>query len=99
VNENTLFTRLTEEGEAAPQTCLGMHVELVGNAPLGHPLEAFVIAKTLDVGDVNYRLLSTPDLNTIEALGMLRLAILLVEKGIIMHSEAEDEDEEDGEAC
>ena len=75
-----------------PMTCLGLPLDYSQEA-FGAPVEVLVVTKVVHDGDFDYRMLSTRELNSVEALGMLAWARLLLENGIINRSAIQgDED-------
>lgn len=64
-----------------PMSCLGLALDYSQEA-FGAPVEVLVVAKVIHHGDFTYRLLSTAELNSVEALGMLRWGQILLEDGL-----------------
>lgn len=84
-----LFSDLAEP-PTIPMSCLGMDLDGVWEEGTV-PIEAFVIVKTIRDGDFSYLLMSTRELNTIECLGMIRYATLILETGILQRAEPTEE--------
>jgi len=74
-------------------TCLGLPVD--GTLSTGAvPVDVFVIVRSVHEGDFTYDLMSTEALDTICCLGMIGYAKLVLEAGILRHSENPEEGEE-----
>jgi hypothetical protein len=70
-------------------TCFGLELDYTAEE-LGTPLEIILIAKVMDQGEFGYRLVTTSDLHTIEAMGMVRWGQLLLEEGVLNRCAAEE---------
>jgi hypothetical protein len=69
----------------ADSTILGMLLDIAEDDPIAtvQPLCGLVIIKALDEdGEVAYMTAATPDLMTVECLGMARYAVLKLENGL-----------------
>ena len=93
-----IFDQLGEDAEP-PATLMGLELFYDKDNPIGVPLAGLAIVKTMSGGEIGYRLVSTDDLNTVECLGMLRWAQMIVENGMfdpfIMSDEEEDSESDD----
>ncbi len=70
------------QDQPTPMTCLGLPLDVDGS-DLGTPIEVIIVAKVLVDGEFNYQMVSTSDLASVEAMGMLRWGQLLLEEGIL----------------
>jgi hypothetical protein len=64
---------------------------------LGVPLDAVVILKHYHEGELGYHIYSTEGLLTVECLGMVRWAQLLIEDGVTLISETGGDENDDDE--
>lgn len=81
-----------------PMDCLGLSLDCSNAEDFGQPVEVVVIAKVIQGGEFGYRMVSTTDLQSVEAMGMIRWAQLLVEEGVLAQAKLPDgECEEEGE--
>lgn len=82
------------DGEDQPVTmeCLGLQLDYSPDE-FGTPVEVLVVAKVIHRGDFAYRLISTQELNSVEAMGMLRWGQLLLESGIMQRVVSDDDDD------
>lgn len=65
---------------------------IVGSEEFGQPLAALVVVKMLEDDGVRYAVRATDGLQTIEALGMARAAVLKLEKAIVAYDLDDDDD-------
>ena len=93
MNDDWDGDHLAAAPDEVPMACLGLPLDY-STAAFGAPVEVLVIAKVIHGGDFAYRLLSTAELNSVEAMGMLRWGQLLVEDGIINRAMHEGDEEE-----
>lgn len=95
-DEEGLFGEgMDNEPEVVPMLSLGLPLDCASTVEFGQPVELIVIAKVVQGGEFGYRMVSTPDLQSVEAMGMLRWASILLEEGILTQARLPDEDEED----
>jgi hypothetical protein len=90
---------LFEENEDAlvSMEALGLQLDF-NNVEFGTPTELILVVKVVQGGEFGYRMCSTPGLQSVEAMGMMRWGQLLLEEGIIVQARApEDKDEEEME--
>lgn len=91
------YDGLFADGEPATPVsmqCLGLELDYSTEA-FGTPVEVLVVAKVLYNGDFAYRLISTKELNSVEAMGMFRWGQLLLEDGILSHCACSRNSEEE----
>lgn len=86
--------------EEIPMTCLGKELFLSEKVPLGMPIDVLVVARCLDTdGEVAYRILCNPELDTVQALGMTRFMQMMLEGPFLsVFNNRDDEREEDEDA-
>ena len=79
---------------SADQTVLGMPLEMAAHDDeISQPLAAIVVVKCLDQdGAISYRSRATLGVQTVEALGMARYAVLRLEQAIWQRGEDADDD-------
>lgn len=91
-----LFEQLSGPTDEPPATLFGMPLFYDEDEELGVPLEGVAIIKSMVNGEIQYRIVSTKHVTTVECIGMLRWAQVIVEDGMLMLSD-EEEDAEDGD--
>jgi hypothetical protein len=98
-NKDGLFDEgMDNEPDVVPMLSLGLPLDCAGTADFGQPTELIVIVKVIQAGEFGYRMVSTPDLQSVEAMGMIRWAQLLLEEGILTQARLpEDEDYDDAD--
>jgi hypothetical protein len=83
--------------EEIPMTCLGKELFLAEDVPLGMPIDVLVIARTLDTdGEIAYRILCNPELDTVHAMGMTRFMQMMLEGPFhsVFNNREKEEDED-----
>jgi hypothetical protein len=84
-----------ESTPATDDTCLGLELFYNKAEPLGTPLDCFVMVKTMAAdGEVGWRLLSSENLNSMEAFGAIRWAEKTLEAEICFPGVTTDESNE-----
>lgn len=72
-----------EEFFGAPDidmTCLGMELFRDEREQMGRPVDVIVVARTLDEDGLGYHILTTPELEVMHAVAMLRFAQIRLEE-------------------
>lgn len=82
------------ELEAPETTVFGLDVGATPDG-LGVPMDAVVILKHYIKGELGYHIFSTDNLLTVECVGMMRWATLLIEDGVTIISESDEDDDDD----
>ena len=72
-----------------PMECLGLKLDY-STEDFGAPVEVLIVAKVIHEGEFSYRLISTKELNSVEAMGMFRWGQLLLEDSILRAGKDED---------
>jgi hypothetical protein len=97
-NRDGLFGEgMDNEDEVVPMLAFGLPLDCASTVDFGQPVELMVIVKVVQGGEFGYRMVSTPDLQSVEAMGMLRWGQILLEEGILTQARLPAEDEEDSD--
>jgi hypothetical protein len=97
-NDDGLFEEGMDNAEIeVPMAALGLELECTSTVEFGQPVEVIVIAKVVQGGDFGYRMVSTPDLQSVEAMGMVRWAQILLDEGILVQARLPDDEYDDAD--
>jgi hypothetical protein len=80
--------------EEQETTVFGLNVDATPE-DLGVPMEAVVILKHYHEGELGYHIFTTDSLLTVECLGMVEWAKLLISDGVVLVTDHDGDEEED----
>jgi hypothetical protein len=97
-NQDGLFGEGMDNDEIdVPMECLGLDLECTSTVEFGQPVAVIVVAKVVQAGEFGYRMISSPDLQSVEAMGMVRWAQILLDEGILVQAREPEEEYDDAD--
>ena len=85
---------IPEPATEVPMKVLGLDLDF-SQEFVGVPVDALVIVKCFVDGEIVHRVLSTDDLTTVECMGMVQLADVVIKNGWVTLTIVDGDDDED----